>query len=107
MILVGLWASLVFSLPAQGSARLESRINQLEFDLRRVRAQLSQLEAQAGRATSPRAPIGSLPAGTGDLPPETQLDNLAILAIETKRDLQRLEQRVDALESMTADRPPG
>lgn len=105
MVLTGLLI-VGFNLPAWGSARLESRINQLEFDLQRLRAELNQVEAQIGQAT-PRSPaaapaIASRPAAVE----AAEFDHLATLAVETKRDLQRLEQRVDRLERLTVTPEP-
>lgn len=100
LLVLAILAVLWLSLPAWASARLESRVSRLEFDLNRVRSQLEQIEAQLNTNRPQPAPQSPrIPAPISDPSLEAQFDNLAILSIELKQDIQRLEQRVDDLES--------
>ena len=83
------------------SSLVNSRINQLEFQVRSLQTQINQLQGQASRPSSVGAPvrsdsgsgigsnIGTVP---GDLSLDEQFDNLATLVIE-------INQRVAALEA--------
>lgn len=89
--------------PPLASDRLESRVNQLEFDLRQVRSQLNRLESSLGQVSPSRpTPISppdlNLSPSLNDPSLEQQFDNLATLAIELKLQLRQLEDRVDRLE---------
>lgn len=86
--------------PAKASTSLtDSRVNQLEFQLRSLQNQVSQLQSQLPRSSSssPPAPITASPAFEPSL--DEQFDNLATLVIE-------LNQRVLALESQVAEASP-
>lgn len=83
-----------------GSIRLESRVRQLELDLRRVRSQVSRLSnSQSGISSDPPSNPSTVPGLLGDPSLEEQFDNLAILAIELKQQVRELEGRVNQLES--------
>jgi uncharacterized protein YceH (UPF0502 family) len=90
---------------AQIDSRVESRLTQLEFELRDMRSRLSQIESRRptlGPSVRPQnsAPIAP-PADANNPSLEARLVNLANLAIETKQDVQALEQRVTRLEAQT------
>jgi hypothetical protein len=95
------WVAVTLSTPAQtGNLRLESRVDRLESELSRVRSQITRLEAQIA---NPNRPIPNTPLPSPHLPPnelslEEQFDNLAILTIELKQQVQQLENRVEVLE---------
>lgn len=88
--------------PASADSSLsESRINQLEFKVRSLQTQLSQLQGQSpnlgsglgsGSATS-RPDIAS-PINEPSL--DEQFDNLATLVIEINQRVIRLEEEVSA-----------
>ena len=79
--------------PVTASSLIDSRVNQLEFQVRSLQTKVSQLQSQSPQPAS----TSSRPAQTessfvpGDLTLDEQFDNLAILVIE-------LQQRVNALE---------
>ncbi|WP_121968644.1 hypothetical protein [Leptolyngbya sp. BC1307] len=85
--------------PAKASNSLaDSRINQLEFQMRSLQNQVSQLQSQLPRASggSRPAPVTASPAFEPSL--DEQFDNLATLVIE-------LSQRVSALEAKVSETP--
>ena len=87
--------------PAKASTSLtDSRINQLEFQLRSLQNQVSQLQSQlprSGSSSTRPSPGAASPAFEPSL--DEQFDNLATLVIE-------LSQRVLALESQAAETSP-
>lgn len=87
--------------PAQSVSRLESRITQLEFEIRNLRNQLSQASSGGLRVPDVSRPASGPSSSLNALDPslEAQFDNLATLAIELKQDLGALEQRVATLEA--------
>lgn len=103
-LVLGLLVSLVLMglRPLPVAAQVDSRLTQLEFEVRAMRSQLSQLESLVGRAGgSVRPPPPSsppVPGVPGDPSLETQFDNLATLAIELKQQVRALESRVSQLE---------
>lgn len=97
---------LIFSIclvPAQASTSLtDSRINQLEFQLRSLQNQVGQLQSQLPRASGESGSRPNpVPASSSFSDPtlDEQFDNLATLVIE-------LSQRVLALESQAAETSP-
>lgn len=88
--------------PAKASTLTDSRINQLEFQLRSLQGQISQLQSQLPR-TSGRGGDRPNPAPASssfnDPTLDEQFDNLATLVIE-------LSQRVLALEAQVSETAP-
>ncbi|MBE9078897.1 hypothetical protein IQ241_16625 [Romeria aff. gracilis LEGE 07310] len=89
--------------PASASSNLQSRVVRLEFDLRSVQSQVSQLQSQLSRRGPPgrpAPPTDSAPAPTLNGPSlDEQFDNLAILVIEMRDQVRALESKVAELES--------
>lgn len=91
-----------FTMGAPGAqAQSDSRLTQLEFDVRQLQTQLNRLEAQlsqSGPVAAPSRP--AVPSGSvsGDPSLAVQFDNLATLAIELKQQVRQLESRVTQLE---------
>lgn len=97
---------------AQGSGKLNTRLNRLEskqeilrIDIRRLRDQLDNRRRLPNRQQlSPSVPAPSSPSTFGPVPSDySMFDRLATLVIELKERVNELEQRVDELE---ADVPP-
>ncbi len=89
LLLVSLW-----SRPVTASLT-DSRVDQLEYQLRSLQTQVSQLQSHLpGTASSASSPTPRTEASAGIYNPsfDTQFDNLATLVIE-------INQRVKALES--------
>ena len=87
------------------SQQAESRINNLEFDLRNIESRLGQIESQlgqSGRAVSPTTVTPNDRVRNRQLARLQSFDKLANLAIETRQDLKQLEARVAKLESRVA-----
>lgn len=88
------------------SQQAESRINNLEFDLRNIESRLGQIESQLGqsvRSVSPRTTVTpNNQVRNRQLARLQSFDKLANLAIETRQDLKQLEARVAKLESRVA-----
>ncbi len=84
----------IFFRPVDAVSLTDSRVIQLEYQVRSLQTQLNQLQS-SGPATSGNysrpAPVEA-PAIPGDLSPAQQFDSLATLVIE-------LNQRVKALEA--------
>ncbi|MEM7724980.1 MAG: hypothetical protein AAF208_01250 [Cyanobacteria bacterium P01_A01_bin.45] len=97
--------TIIFLFPVKAhSAQLESRINNLESDLNRVELRLNSLESQLNRSPSSRRnkPITTVPTSRRKLSSrekDKMFDRLAIMVIEIKQDLKKLQQRVLELES--------
>ncbi len=92
MVVVSLWLS-----PAKASSALnESRIRQLEFQVRSLQTQISQIQSRSpGAPSSPPAAVD--PADIfNERTPQEQFDNLATLVIE-------INQRVKALENQLSN----
>ena len=99
IILAGSW-----HMPSGASSLIDSRINQLEFQVRSVQTQLNQLQNQLPNP-GPSVSNSPRPAHRGPAPDELsldeQFDNLATLVIE-------INQRVKVLENQLSDvRPAG
>ncbi len=87
------------------SQQAESRINNLEFDLRNIESRLGQIESQLGqsvRSVSPTTVTPNNQVRNRQLARLQSFDKLANLAIETRQDLKQLEARVTKLESRVA-----
>lgn len=87
---IGIWLT-----PAQASSALnESRIRQLEFQVRSLQTQISQIQSRSpGSPSSP--PIAVEPIDTFNEPtPQEQFDNLATLVIEINQRVKALEQKL-------------
>ena len=87
------------------SQQVESRINNLEFDLRNIESRLGQIESQLGQSARSVSPTTVTPndrVRNRQLARLQSFDKLANLAIETRQDLKQLEARVAKLESRVA-----
>ncbi|MEG4146754.1 hypothetical protein [Microcoleus sp. Pol12B5] len=87
--------------PAQSTSQLEFRITQLERQISELRGQIYSLQNQSSRVNRPQS---SSPSGSGRTNPRTlsgdpMFDNLATLAIETKQDVIKIQERLSKLES--------
>jgi ribosome-associated translation inhibitor RaiA len=98
-----LW--LGFLLTPASSQQIDSRINNLEADFNRVLSRLNQIEGQINQrqpVSSPRTTI-TVPSGSRRNVSQTQreqmFDRLAILVVELKQQVNKLEARVGKLES--------
>lgn len=105
-----LWSGL-FAKTAS-SQLIESRLNNLEADFNRLESRLANLEAQTNRIPpSPGRTVPTLPPTTPARRTDTtnrvstqsqrdqMFDRLATLVVETKQQVNRLEQRVKKLEA--------
>lgn len=102
LCLAGVLAIIVLPIftPAQSTTQLEFRINQLESQITDLRSQVYRLNSQGSGVTRPLSP--SRPNSSqsnirrsGD----PMFDNLANLAIETKQDVIKIQERLSRLES--------
>ena len=84
--------------PVQASSSLtDSRINQLEFQVRSLQTQINQLQGQAPRQSSSGAPIRSdIGPAPNELSLDEQFDNLATLVIEINQRVIKLEENASA-----------
>ncbi|MEG4271713.1 MULTISPECIES: hypothetical protein [unclassified Microcoleus] len=87
--------------PAQSTSQLEFRITQLERQISELRGQIYSLQNQGSRVNRPQSPS---PSGSGRTNPRTvsgdpMFDNLATLAIETKQDVIKIQERLSRLEA--------
>lgn len=85
--------------PAQADFGTDSRIAQLEAQVRSLATQVGRLESAIARSGSP--PQRSIPNPTAPnlpIPTDPMFDRLATLVIEIKDDLHDLENRVARLE---------
>lgn len=81
--------------PAPASTLLDSRVRQLEFQVRSLQTQLSS-SPSTPRPNTPAPPI-DIPTVSGDPTLAQQFDNLANLAIELKQRVSALEEQVAQL----------
>ncbi|MEB3214226.1 MAG: hypothetical protein VKL39_22950 [Leptolyngbyaceae bacterium] len=89
---------------ATASQNVDFRVSRLESETRSLQAQISQLESQinrlsrttGGARTNPvvDAPAEEPPAADGT---DLRFDQLATLVIETRQDMFRLEEQVEAI----------
>lgn len=87
---------------ALSQQQADSRINNLEFNLREIESRLNRIESQLGQPirVDPRIPPPSNnPVRNRQSARLQSFDKLANLAIETRQDLKQLEARVSKLES--------
>ncbi|PZO59975.1 MAG: hypothetical protein DCF15_02755 [Phormidesmis priestleyi] len=89
LLLISVW-----SRPVTASLT-DSRVNQLEYQVRSLQTQVSQLQSRIPGAASSPAPRTEASAGIYDPALDAQFDNLATLVIE-------INQRVKALESQAS-----
>ncbi|MGB3300046.1 MAG: hypothetical protein WBA76_17425 [Phormidesmis sp.] len=82
--------------PATAVSLTDSRVSQLEYQVRSLQAQINQLQSNApASGGSPRpVPAPEAPFIPGDPSLAQQFDNLATLAIELKQRVKALEERV-------------
>ncbi|BAZ17872.1 hypothetical protein NIES4071_97530 [Calothrix sp. NIES-4071] len=98
-----LWSGL-FAKTAS-SQLIESRLNNLEANFNRLESRLANLETQTNRTPPSQGRIPTLPPTTPARRTTTQsqrdqmFDRLATLVVETKQQVNRLEQRVKKLEA--------
>lgn len=91
----------------------QSRIYNLEFDLRNIESRLNAIESQLSQRgiVSPRTPATANPNNRGrnrqQLTRSQTFENLANLVIETRQDVKQLQARVSKLESQQAARKAG
>lgn len=82
--------------PSQAVSLTDSRINQLEFQVRQIQTQLNRIANQNGSAptlsTAQRNP--NIESTGSDLTFDEQFDNLATMVIEINQRLQIIEQRL-------------
>ena len=88
----------------------QSRIYNLEFDLRNIESRLNAIESELNQRgiVSPRTPATPNPNNRGrnrqQLARSQSFENLANLVIETRQDVKQLQARVSKLESQLAPR---
>ena len=96
-----IWGGLL-TYPA-ASQRIESRVNNLEFDINRLESRLNQIESQIGRTSRGRRPNFNRKfprrRNLSQRERDKMFDRLATLVIEVKQQVQALEKRVKKLES--------
>ncbi|MEG4534909.1 hypothetical protein [Microcoleus sp. D2_18a_D3] len=85
--------------PAQSTTQLEFRIIQLERQISELRGQIYSLQNQGSRVNRPPSPSGSGRTNARMLSGDPLFDNLATLAIETKQDVIKIQERLSKLES--------
>lgn len=103
-LVIVIWLGLL-STPAS-SQQIDSRLNNLQADFNRVLSRLNQIERQINqnrpRGSSPRTTI-TVPSGSrrnvAQTDREQMFDRLATLVVELKQQVNKLETRVDKLES--------
>ena len=94
-VLAAIWLQ-----PVAASTLVDSRIRQLEFQVRSLQTQLNQIPTgNNGRGhvnNRPTAPVAA-PTIPGDPTLAQQFENLAILTIELKQRVQTLEKQVSQI----------
>ncbi len=81
--------------PVTAASLIDSRVNQLEFQVRSLQTQISQIQSQSPRpAGSSRSTPIEAPSIPGDLTLDEQFDNLATLVIELKQRVRALEEQL-------------
>ncbi|MEG5055157.1 MULTISPECIES: hypothetical protein [unclassified Microcoleus] len=85
--------------PAQSTTQLEFRITQLERQISELRGQIYSLQNQGSRVNRPPSPSGSGRTNPRTLSGDPMFDNLATLAIETKQDVIKIQERLSKLEA--------
>lgn len=96
IILVGSWHT-----PSGASSLIDSRINQLEFQVRSVQTQLNQLQNQLPNPGGSSVSQSPSPIHRGSVPDELsldeQFDNLATLVIEINQRVKVLENQISSV----------
>lgn len=87
--------------PAQSRAQLEFRITQLETQISELRQQIYSLQSQGSGVRRPDSASRPNSSRTNQrmLSGDPMFDNLATLAIETKQDVIKIQERLSKLES--------
>ncbi len=87
--------------PAQSTTQLEFRITQLESQISELRGQIYSLQSQSSGVNRPQSPNrpGSGRTNPRMLSGDPMFDNLATLAIETKQDVIKIQERLSKLEA--------
>jgi chromosome segregation ATPase len=87
--------------PAQSTSQLEFRITQLEGQIAELRGQIYSLQSQGSRVNRPVSPNRPSSSRTNPrmLSGDPMFDNLATLAIETKQDVLKIQERLSKLEA--------
>ena len=86
----------LFLRPVTAVSLTDSRVTQLEYQVRSLQTQVNQLQSSgpvANSSNSRPTPVEA-PAIPGDLSPGQQFDNLATLVIEINQRVKALEARV-------------
>ena len=94
------WGTL-FTYPAV-CQQIESRLNNLEFELNRLVSRLNQIELQLHQTNSKLPAIQRLQSNRRNLSQaerDKMFDRLATLFVELKQQVKKLEKRVKNLES--------
>ena len=87
---------LIWLQPVAASTLIDSRIRQLEFQVRALQSQINQRPAAPSRSGNSPPPVET-PALPGDPTLAQQFDNLATLTIELKQRVTALEEQVAQL----------
>jgi hypothetical protein len=102
-LVIAIWLGWLSS-PAS-SQQIDSRLSNLQADFNRVLSRLNQIEAHLNQrqgGSSPRTTI-TVPSGSrrnvSQTEREKMFDRLATLVVELKQQVNKLEARVDKLES--------
>lgn len=83
--------------PVSSSSLDESRISQLEVQVRSLQTQLNQLQGQLPRiGSSSPAPRPEFTQPANELSADEQFDNLATLVIEINQRVMKLEEKLSA-----------
>jgi hypothetical protein len=87
--------------PAQSVTQLEFRITQLESQIADLRSQIYSLSSQGSGVSRPGSPSRPNSSQTNPrrLSGDPMFDNLANLAIETKQDVIKIQERLSKLEA--------
>jgi hypothetical protein len=87
--------------PAQSATQLEFRITQLESQIADLRSQIYSLSSQGSGVSRPQSPSRRNSSQTNPrmLSGDPMFDNLANLAIETKQDVIKIQERLSKLEA--------
>jgi len=85
---------LIWLQPVTASSLLDSRLRQLEFQVRSLQTQLNQIPASSARPGNNPSPRPNTAPLAGDPTLAQQFDNLATLAIELKQRVRVLEEQV-------------
>ena len=86
----------IFFKPVAADSLTDSRVSQLEYQVRSLQTQVSQLQSNSPATSSSysRPAPAEASAIPGDLSPAQQFDNLATLVIEINQRVKALEAKV-------------